>query len=642
MAERKYGMKKIVCILIMLVIFCSTCSFAADSPSIASYTAAFSETQGANCFYFCESKSGQIEELIYNVEANGNKRWISQSGEYPMLTTVYATPGGASDYEIMFVSPMRGTVQLKGVVKRAPDNIGDSTFGDGVKLNILKNSRVIWSGSIDSDEASAEYDVTASLAVGDKLHFVINCGQHNYYDATEWYPTVNYTSNEYIRDEFDPVYFQKRDDTMKELEFSESADGYMADDGVAFVSNQAVMPSDQYSVVKRFKIGEMGRYRVYAPVTSNSATGFGNIIKVFKNDEEIWKQLIVPGKTNTLDIGVFAQKDDYIDVEVGVNEYAGFNRCEWTCDATKYMGKLFKTCDTSAGEKYTVQKEYSLSSFIQKSKTDKVGIYSEKYSKVPMIYNSASQRWESGVSGEKDYVSETKVGPGVTTNAIIDIKLPEDGILKLGGLLNIDSASDGVLTKIYLNGRILWSNRVGSEQSLRWDDKYDEVYFLNNINAMAKVKSGDTLTFVFNKWRDDWNDNVDITDVKLMYVEGDVLSETTKWKLKNSMIIGTTTGKLCNNGTSVGNVNITVNNGTSYIAKSDVKKVFGNKSTVILEQYTNDDKIPVRDAAKLAGKSLFWAADKMIILYDGISVFYGYPEECEIRTQLELGGGLFE
>lgn len=118
--------------------------------------------------------------------------------------------------------------------------------------------------------------------MGDKLHFVINCGQHNYYDATEWYPTVNYTSNEYIRDEFDPVYFQKRDDTMKELEFSESADGYMADDGVAFVSDQAVMPSDQYSVVKRFKIGEMGRYRVYAPVTSNSATGFGNIIKVFK------------------------------------------------------------------------------------------------------------------------------------------------------------------------------------------------------------------------------------------------------------------------------------------------------------------------------------------------------------------------
>ena len=635
-------MKKIVCIMLTIFIFGSTYVFASDVPSIASYTAVFPETQGTNCFYFCESKSGQVTELIYNVEANGNKRWISQDGEYPMLSGNYATPGGASDFDIMFVSPMRGTVQLKGTVKRAPDYIGDSTFGDGVKLSILKNSREIWSGSIASNEALAEYDVTTSIAVGDKLHFIINCGQHNYYDATEWYPTVNYISNEYVRDEFDPVYFQKSDDTMTELKFSESADGYIADDKVAFISDQEVMPSDKYSVVKRFKIGETGRYRVYAPITSNNTTGFGNIIKVFRNDEEIWKQLIVPGKTNTLDIGVFAEKDNYIDVEVVVNEYGGFNKCKWTCDATKYIGKLFKTCDTSIGEKYTVQKEYSLSSFIKQSNSDNVKLYSEKYSKVPMIYNNTSKRWESGVSGEKDYVSETVAGPGITTNAIIDIKLPESGILKLGGKLNVDSASDGVLTKIYLNGRMLWSNRVGSEQSLRWDDKFDEVYFLNNINAIAKVKSGDTLSFAFNKWRGDGNDNVDITDVKLMYVEGGVFSETTSWKLKNSMIIDTTTGKLYNNGVSVGNVNVTVNNGTSYITKSDVEKVFGNKSTVILEQYANDDKIPVRDATKLVEKSLFWAADKMIILYDGISVFYGYPEECEIRTQLELGGDLFE
>ena len=640
--EWRITVKKIVCILLVLLMFGSTCVFAANVPIIASYTAAFSDKQGVNCFYFCENKSGQVKELVYNIEANGNKRWISESGEYPMLSGNYATPSGASDFDIMFVSPMRGTVQLKGIVKRAPDYIGDSTFGDGVNLSILKNSRAVWSGSIDSDEASAEYDVTLSLAAGDKLHFVINCRQHNYFDATEWYPTVNYISNEYVRDEFDPRYFQKCDGEMKELAFSETEDGYMAEDGVAFVSDSAVMPSGKYSVVKRFKIGEMGRYRVYAPIKSNSATGFGNIVKVLKNDEEIWKQLIVPGKTNTLDIGVFAEKDDYIDVEVGINGYAGFNRCEWTCDATKYMGKLFKECDTSVGEKYTVRKEYSLSSFIKQADSEKVGIYSEKYSKAPMVYNSASNRWESGVSGEKDYVSETTACPGVTTNAVIDIKLPQDGILKLGGKLNIDSASDGVLTKVYLNGRLLWSNRVGSEQSLRWDDKFDEGYFLNNINAMAKVKSGDVLSFTFNKWRENFNDHVDITDVRLMYVEGGVLSETTKWKLKNSMIIDTTTGELYNNGTKVGNINVTVKNGKSYIAKSDLEKVFGEKSDVIAGQYASDDEIPVRNAAKLAGKPIFWAADKMIILYDGISVFYGYSEEGEIRTQLELGGDLFE
>lgn len=625
-----------------LLLIGQVCVFAEGTSAIASYTATFAEKQGVNGFYYCESKSGQIKELVFNIESNGSKRWIAESGGYPMLYSNYATPGGSSDFEMMFVSPMRGTVRLQGTVYRAPDYIGNSSFGDGVKLSILKNSRAIWSGSIASNQASESYDVTTSLAVGDKLHFVVNCGQHNYFDATQWYPTVDFISTEYVRDEFDPLYYQKSGKDMKKLEFSDSADGYLADDGVAFISDQAVMPSDKYSVVKRFKISETGRYRVYAPVTSSSTTGFGNVIRVLRNGEECWKQLLLPGNTSTLDIGIFAEKGDYVDVEVGVNGYGGFNRCQWTCDVTKYMGKLFKECDTSAGNSYTVTREYTLSSFIKNAGTANVGVYSEKYAKVPMVYNSASKRWESGVSGEKDYVSETSAGPGVTTDAIIDIKLPKTGILKLEGNLNIASSSDGVLTKIYLNDRLLWSNRVGSEQSLRWDDKFDEVYFLNKVNAMAYVKSGDVLSVRFNKWRSDGGDNVDISDVKLKYVEGSVLSETTKWKLKNSTVIDTKTGAVHNNGTDNGNISISINNGTTYMAKSDLEKVFGDKAADVEALYPNDNSVPVRAAAESIGKTLFWLADRMIMLYDGISVFYGYPEDGEIRTQLELGGDLFE
>ena len=361
-----------------------------------------------------------------------------------------------------------------------------------------------------------------------------------------------------------------------------------------------------------------------------------------RNGEECWKQLLLPGNTSTLDIGIFAEKGDYVNVEVGVNGYGGFNRCQWTCDVTKYMGKLFKECDTSAGNSYTVTREYTLGSFIKNAGTANVGVYSEKYAKVPMAYNSASKRWESGVSGEKDYVGETSAGPGVTTDAIIDIKLPKTGILKLEGNLNVDSSSDGVLTKSYLNDRLLWSNRVGSEQSLRWDDKFDEVYFLNKVNAMAYVKSGDVLSVRFNKWRSDGGDNVDISDVKLKYVEGSVLSETTKWKLKNSTVIDTKTGAVHNNGTDNGNISISINNGTTYMAKSDLEKVFGDKAADVEALYPNDNSVPVRAAAESIGKTLFWSADRMIMLYDGISVFYGYPEDGEIRTQLELGGDLFE
>lgn len=611
----------------------------ADTSAIATYTAKFSEQQGVDCFYFCESTSGQVKELVYNIESNGVKRWISESGEYPMFYQNYATPGASSDFEMMFVSPMRGTVRLQGTVERAPGYIGNSAFGDGVKLSILKNNRVIWSGSIASNQASESYDVSASVTVGDKLHFVVNCGQHNYFDATCWYPTVEYISTDYERDEYDPIYYQKKADELKEIPFSETANGYLADDNIAFVSDQEVMPSDNYSIVKRYKISETGRYRVYAPVTSNSTTGFGNVIRVLRNNEECWKQLLVAGTTSTLDVGIFAEKGDYVDVEVGVNGSAGFNKCKWTCDVSKYIGKLFKSCDTSVGDSYTVEKEYTLSSFIKD--TDNVGIYSEKYTKVPMVYNSTSKRWESGVSGEKDYVSETTAGPGITTDAIIDIKLPKTGILKLDGDLKIDSASDGVLTKIYLNDKLLWSNRVGSEQSLRWDDKFDEVYFLNKVNVMAYVQSGDTLTVRFNKWRSDGNDNVDISDIKLKYVTGNVLSETTKWKLKNSTVIDTENGSVYNNGINNGKIEVSINDGTTYIQKTDLSKVFGDKAADIEKLYPSDDVVPLRAAAEKIGKSLFWSADRIITLYDGISVFYGYPEDGEIRTQLKMGGELF-
>lgn len=611
----------------------------ADTSAIATYTAKFSEQQGVDCFYFCESTSGQVKELVYNIESNGVKRWISESGEYPMFYQNYATPGASSDFEMMFVSPMRGTVRLQGTVERAPGYIGNSAFGDGVKLSILKNNRVIWSGSIASNQASESYDVSASVTVGDKLHFVVNCGQHNYFDATCWYPTVEYISTDYERDEYDPIYYQKKADELKEIPFSETANGYLADDNIAFVSDQEVMPSDNYSIVKRYKISETGRYRVYAPVTSNSTTGFGNVIRVLRNNEECWKQLLVAGTTSTLDVGIFAEKGDYVDVEVGVNGSAGFNKCKWTCDVSKYIGKLFKSCDTSVGDSYTVEKEYTLSSFIKD--TDNVGIYSEKYTKVPMVYNSTSKRWESGVSGEKDYVSETTAGPGITTDAIIDIKLPKTGILKLDGDLKIDSASDGVLTKIYLNDKLLWSNRVGSEQSLRWDDKFDEVYFLNKVNVMAYVQSGDTLTVRFNKWRSDGNDNVDISDIKLKYVTGNVLSETTKWKLKNSTVIDTENGSVYNNGINNGKIEVSIKDGTTYIQKTDLSKVFGDKAADIEKLYPSDDVVPLRAAAEKIGKSLFWSADRIITLYDGISVFYGYPEDGEIRTQLKKGGELF-
>ncbi len=634
-------MKRLVSILMAIALLCSMLVFAEDTTPIASYQAEFAASQGINNFYFCESIGGQVKELQYGNTIENRPGWVKAAGEYPQVHDVFATPSGAADYEIKFVSPKRGTVRLQGTVNRVASVIGGSEYGDGVKLSILKNSRELWSGSLATNQASVSYDVTASLKIGDELHFRVNCGQSSYYDRTIWWPKVEFTSTNYVTDEFDPTYWQKDvNGTMTELTYNEATDGYAAADGKAFVSDSRVLPSNQYSLVKRFKLAEEGRYRIYAPVIFSNEAGLGNVAKVYKNGNEIWRQLLVSGETSIVDIGVYVQKNDVIDVEVGVKDFEGFNSCTWSCDAIKYLGILFKECSTSQGTSYSAGTEYTLSSLIQNGGSD-VGIYTEKYVKEPMTYNKTNQRYESAVEGETDYVSTTIVKPGTTTDAVVDVTVPKDGVVKLSGDLRLTGANtDGVLAKIYLNQRLLWSSRVGGEQSLRWDDPFDEVYFLNTINTMAKVKTGDVLSFTFNKWRGPSGDTVDISDVKISYITGNILSETTQWKLAQSTVIDTDTNILYQGGTQ-SQVTVRVSDGITYIAKEDVEKIFGAKAADVLAAFGTNSEMRIREAAEAAGMSVSWTADRMVILYDGVAVRFGYPESGEIKTQLEQGGDLF-
>lgn len=613
--------------------------FANGNTIISSWQSEFSDKQGNNNFYFYESQGGQLLDMIYD---DAKKTWHSSKGTHPLFGAQFASPGAASDTNLTFLSPVRGTVRLQGKAMRNQAYIGGAVFGDGVNLSILKNNRTIWNGSIASDSASAEYDLTLSVKVGDKIHFRINAGFNNAYDSTEWWPSVDYVSSNYVVDEYDPIYYQKSGDIVTELEYNESNGLYVASDNIALISDSSVMPSDSYSVIKQFNISETGRYRVYAAMTSNSTLSNGNILTVHKNGIEVWKQLCVGGETDILDIGIYAQKNDKIDVEVGVNEYSGFNHCTWVCDVTKYLGKLFKECDTSSGPSYSVIKEFALSSFVKKTQENGVTYSSEKYGvKHPMVYNNVNNRWDSGLSGEKDYISDTEISPGITTNAVLDILLKEDGILKIDGPLIVNSQSDGVLSKIYLNDKVVWSNRVGSERSLRWDDPFDEVYFLNNINVIINVNSGDKLSFSFNKWRNDTQDIVDISKVKLQYISGNILSKTTKWKLANSVVVDTVEGTVHTDGIC-DNVDVKLINGITYIAKSDLKKIFKENTKEIEELYAEATIVPLRDAAELAKKSVFWAADRMVMIYNNPSIFYGYPENGEIKVQIELGRDLFE
>lgn len=373
----------------------------------------------------------------------------------------------------------------------------------------------------------------------------------------------------------------------------------------------------------------------------------GNIIKVYKNDEKIWEQLVAVGEEQIVDIGFWANKDDIIATEISVKEFTGYNHMEWECNVTRYIKPFVCEASTSVRHNTGIIKSYPLGSFVGSSQgANGSAFYTYKNDMVyPMTYNATEKKWKSTVPTDTGYISPTAVYPGsewaVGGDSVMEFKLPESGIINLAGPLEVNAAGDGVLTKIYINDELIWSNRIGGDRVVRWDEPYDVCYFLNNVNATAKVEQGDVMKLTFNGWRRRNKDDVGIANININYVSENVISDTTRWKLDNSTVIDTTAKRVHKDGV-YSNVDVILHNGTTYVAASDIQKVFGEAQSTASTNINGTEYIPLRAAAESCGKSVSWAADRMALVYDTIPVFFGYPELSEIKTVLEIGGDLFE
>ena len=339
-----------------------------------------------------------------------------------------------------------------------------------------------------------------------------------------------------------------------------------------------------------------------------------------------------------------ADAGDTIDVEVRMNEFEGYNKATWSYDVTKYLGTLFCNASTSQGYNYIKDEEFTLGSLVGTVQgSGGVSYYTLKDDvKNEMKYNTSTGRWESPVAGDGGYVSKDVAYPGTRSASIIEVIVPENGILKIAGDLKISDSGDGVLSKIYLNGDVIWSSRVGGERSNRWDEPFDVSYFLNTANVTADVKAGDKLEFSFSKWRKAVNDNVSINNITLSYIRGELLSKTTKWKLKNSTVVDTKEKCVYINGVGAA-LDVIVENGTTYISASDTSKVFGsNVSSEMTPTVINGTKyLSLRALAEENGLNVVWAADRLVLMHSGIPVLFGYPELSEVKITLEKGGELF-
>jgi len=631
-------MRKICLFLTALLLIGQISVFAAtDAPVVLTYTAAFSKEQGKNNWYFYEYGKTDAE-LVWN---GANNNWKSATSTFPIYADGEMTPDNTKAVGFRFFAPEKGMIRLKGSVIQP---YSTSTSGNGVNVSIWKGSTELWKGYLKFS-ADVSYDLQTSIRLGEYIDFKIDANGNNGYDWTRWYPTVEYLGTAFAEDRTDK-YYQVKDGEKIELSYDVDKEVYVAEDGLAMIGDLNVMPTDKYSVMKSVEVKKVGRYRVLCNLETGDIRSNGVIVKVYKNGRMFWQQLCVDDATSVIDVRAYCVVGDIIDVEVLVNEFGGYNNYDWTCDIGEYVGTVENLSSTSVGENYYVTDEFLLGSMIGATQgANGVKVYSiRKDVWHPMAYNSAKGYWETTVeiSGANagGYVSKKAVNPGANTDSVIEWTVSKPGIIKLSGNVSAIASNDGVVVDVYKNDKLIWSNRVGGARIVKWDEPFDVAYVQQEINAVTNVENGDKITYIFDQWRNSANDDVDISDFAVSYISGDILSDTTKWKIKNSILIDTKTGNALVKGKKI-SVDAVLSNGTSYINKKNAEQIFGDvlsvKSTII----DGKEYIALRDASTELDKNVLWTAERLVIIYDGLPTFLGFAELGEIGVALE-GGDLFD
>lgn len=624
-------MKKICSmVLALLVIFGSLPVMAADANVVETFTASFLSKQGTDGWFACEFDGANYSELVWDSTKN---RWKSPTDTFPIIQVADMVPSNTKDVGFVFICPRKGMIRLNGTVKMA--------YGIGtVYASISKGKKELWkSAKITEAKSYALTDIP--VKEGEVLKFKVNCENTNANDYTLWYPTVEYLNEEYVAEADGFLYFQcDKNGNRKELKLDQATEGYTAEDGIAFMNSEKVFPSEEYSLIRQYTVESEGRHRIYADFRSTDKRSGGKVVTVFKNGEEIWKQLIPKGEASCVDVRAYCKAGDVIDIEVGANDYTGFNMTEWECDVTKFVDTLFCYGTTSAGYSNVEVSKFTLGSLVKSQTGNGTRYYSIRRDKeYPMTYNSSAGRWTS-TADDYGYVSSESAMPGKGATTCIDYTVKEAGTLRISGDLNVSEGGDGVLSKIYKNGKMIWSSRVGEERSVRWNEPYDVSYFSNYINVTTEVEVGDVLTFSFDKWRTIRSDTVTIDTIEFMYINGNVLSDTTKWKLNNSIVVNTKDNSVRANGEKV-NASVIISNGVTYLQADTAAQIFGQSTENVAETVNGNLYVPIRKYAESCGKNVLWTDGGLVIIYSGIPVLFGYSELSEIGIAMK-GGVLFD
>lgn len=161
-------------------------SIASSNPQFNA-AAGFSSTQGANQWSY-EYWDGSAYTAMTWDAASGVWR---KSGMNAIVGDSWQHPDNGVDSVRKFTAPQAGTVTITGNVAKLV------TGGDGVNVRILKNGTQIWPASGwqfigPNDTAGVSVNLTATVATGDVLRFIVNQYSLSSYDNTAWNPVIAY------------------------------------------------------------------------------------------------------------------------------------------------------------------------------------------------------------------------------------------------------------------------------------------------------------------------------------------------------------------------------------------------------------------------------------------------------------------
>lgn len=143
----------------------------------------FTSTQGRNNWYYLEWTGSRYEQMEWNSRKDS---WRGSSAWWVRWEANGGHPDTFRDVARKWVSPISGTLRISGSVYKM-----DITGGNGVNVQIMKNSAPLWHAPIRwYDHRGSYFTLTPSVQVGDALYFTISSNRNAVSDMTYFNPTI--------------------------------------------------------------------------------------------------------------------------------------------------------------------------------------------------------------------------------------------------------------------------------------------------------------------------------------------------------------------------------------------------------------------------------------------------------------------